>query len=99
MWLLESFKLRKWPLFLAFRTFVGCRARREEEVAGAQLCFSGAICLQGLGGASVIVWGSQPGALQLLLPARVTSYLILTDLTQQMFTISQFLWVRNLGAT
>ena len=32
-------------------------------------------------------------------PACVTSYLILTDLTQQMFIISQFLWVRNLGAT
>lgn len=60
---------------------------------------SGGICLENLGGTLMIVWDSQPSLLQLFFPACVTNYLILTDLTQQMFTISQFLWVRNLGAT
>ena len=57
------------------------RSKRRGSCWSPAELLSGAICLQGLGGASVIVWGSQPGALQLLLPARVTSYLILTDLT------------------
>ena len=59
----------------------------------------GGVCFQNLGGTLMIVWDSQPSVLQLFFPACVTNYLILTDLTQQMFIISQFLWVRNLGAT